>query len=231
MAGAPNAGARKPLPRHAANDVSEPMEKKVKAAEGLRERKRRQTRERIAQAAMTLFLKQGFESTTVDQIAEAADVSKRGFFDYFPTKEDVVAAWQDEFAQMLLAEVAARPAREPLAKVVEEALVSTILAAINPQTLAIGKLIHNTPALSARDHLKYAKLEQKLAEALAERPKGKFDPLRVRLLAMSVIGALRIAGQTWNLDQLASKSPAHVRKLAKSLWSTLGELGAEGKGK
>ena len=79
---ASRAASQKPLPRHAANGVSEHMEKKVsKAAEGLRERKRRQTRERIAQAAMTLFLDQGFEATTIDQIAEAADVSKRGFFD------------------------------------------------------------------------------------------------------------------------------------------------------
>lgn len=229
---ASRAASQKPLPRHAANGVSEHMEKKVsKAAEGLRERKRRQTRERIAQAAMTLFLDQGFEATTIDQIAEAADVSKRGFFDYFPTKEDVVAAWQDEFSEALLTEIAERPAKEPMAKVVEESLVSTIVAAVNPQTLAIGKLIHETPALRARDHLKYAKLEQKLVEALNARAKGKADQLRIRLLAMSTIGALRIAGQTWNLDQLASKSPAHIRKLARSLWSTLGELGAEGKGK
>lgn len=199
--------------------------------EGLRERKRRQTRERISQAAMTLFLEQGFEATTVDQIAEAAEVSKRGFFDYFPAKEDVVAAWQDEFAASLLAAVAARPAKEPMTKVVEEALLSTIVAAVNPQSLAIGRLIKDTPALRARDHLKYAKLEQKLVDALTARAKGKTDELRIRLLAMSTIGALRIAGQTWNIDQLVNKSPAHIRKIAKTLWSTLSELGAEGKGK
>lgn len=200
-----------------------------KAKEGLRERKRRQTRERISQAALTLFIEQGFESTTIDQIAEMADVSKRGFFDYFPTKEDVVTAWQDEFAETLLAAVAARPAKESMARVVEEALISTILSAVNPQSLAIGRLIHGTPALRARDHLKYAKLEQKLVEALTARAKSKADPLRIRLLAMSTIGALRIAGQTWDTEQLLSKSPAHLRKIAKTLWATLGELGTEGK--
>ena len=201
-----------------------------KPGEGLRERKRRQTRERIARAAMDLFLEQGFEATTVDQIAEAADVSKRGFFDYFPVKEDVVAAWQDEFAEQLLSAVAARPAKEPMARAVEEALLSTIVAAVNPQSLAIGKLIRETPALRARDHLKYAKLEQKLVEALTTRAKGKGDPLRIQLLAMTTIGALRIAGQTWNLDQLLNKSPVHIRKIARTLWATLSELGAEGKG-
>ncbi|CAN5183359.1 TetR/AcrR family transcriptional regulator [soil metagenome] len=199
--------------------------------EGLRERKRRQTRERIARAAMNLFLEHGFEATTVDQIADAADVSKRGFFDYFPAKEDVVAAWQDEFADSLLAAVAARPANEPMPKVVEEALLATIVAAVNPQSLAIGRLIKSTPALRARDHLKYAKLEQRLVEALTARAKGKADDLRIRLLAMSTIGALRVAGQTWNPDQFLNRSPAYLRKIAKTLWSTLGELGAEGKDK
>jgi AcrR family transcriptional regulator len=63
----------------------------AEAPEGRRERKRRQTRERIEQAAMALFLERGFDATTIEDITEAADVSKRSFFDYFPSKEDVVA--------------------------------------------------------------------------------------------------------------------------------------------
>jgi AcrR family transcriptional regulator len=81
-----------------------------KPAEGLRERKRRETRDRITQAAMALFLEQGFDATTVDEIATDANVSKRSFFDYFPTKEDVVAAWQDAFSATLTDAVKARPA-------------------------------------------------------------------------------------------------------------------------
>jgi AcrR family transcriptional regulator len=201
--------------------------KTAATTEGLRERKRRQTRERIASAAMTLFLERGFEATTVDDIAAAAEVSKRGFFDYFPTKEDVVAAWQDEFSNALLAAVVARPAKEPLTRVVEEALTSTILDAINPQTLAIGRLIKTTPALRARDHLKYAKLEQKLYDALAARAKGKPDQLRIRLLAMVTIGALRVAGEVWNTDQLGKKSGPEIRKIANLLWEQLREFGSE----
>src|SRR3979409_1637082 len=106
--------------------------------EGRRERKRRQTRERIEQAAMALFLKRGFDGTTIEDITEAADVSKRSFFDYFPSKEEVVFAWQDSFADSLAAAVAERPADEPLVKVVEEALTSAIMAALDPQSLALG---------------------------------------------------------------------------------------------
>jgi AcrR family transcriptional regulator len=203
------------------------VKKKIPTTEGLRERKRRQTRERIANAAMALFLERGFEATTIDEIAAAADVSKRGFFDYFPTKEDVVAAWQDEFSNALIAAVAARPANEPLTKVVQEALTSTIVNAINPQSLAIGRLIQNTPSLRARDHLKYAKLEQGLTEALIARAKRKPDQLRIRLLAMITIGALRVAGQTWNVDQLSKKPAAEIGKIAKLLWEQLREIGLE----
>jgi hypothetical protein len=63
-------------------------------APGLRERKRRQTRDRLTKVAMELFLARGFEATTLDDIAAAAEISRRSFFHYFASKEDVVLAWQ-----------------------------------------------------------------------------------------------------------------------------------------
>jgi len=77
---------------------------------GLRERKRQQTRERLTRAAMALFLERGFEATTLDDIAAAADISRRSFFHYFESKEDVVFAWQEESTAALIAAVAGRPA-------------------------------------------------------------------------------------------------------------------------
>jgi len=62
---------------------------------GLRERKKAKTRAAIRREAMRLFREQGYEETTVEQIAEAAEVSPSTFFRYFPTKEDVVL--QDDF--------------------------------------------------------------------------------------------------------------------------------------
>ena len=79
------------------------FDEELTATEGRRERKRRETRERIEHAAMTLFLDRGFDATTIEDIAESADVSKRSFFDYFPSKEEVVFAWQDSFADRLKA--------------------------------------------------------------------------------------------------------------------------------
>ena len=62
--------------------------------EGLRERKRRETLRRIAEQGLKLFLTNGFEATTLDQIAEAAGISRRTFFYYFKSKEDILMAWQ-----------------------------------------------------------------------------------------------------------------------------------------
>src|SRR3954453_21170674 len=59
-------------------------------ATGLRERKKQQTREQIARVAMKLFLKRGFDAVTVAEVAEAADVSEKTVFNYFPAKEDLV---------------------------------------------------------------------------------------------------------------------------------------------
>ncbi|NKN07194.1 TetR family transcriptional regulator [Rhizobium laguerreae] len=204
--------------------------KRTETTEGRRERKRRQTRERIEQAAMTLFLQRGFEATTIENITEAADVSKRSFFDYFPSKEEVVFAWQDAFADRLMAAIAARPADESSVTVVEAAITATVIAAVDEPGLALGELIHRTPALKARDQLKYAKLEQKLAEALFLRKQG--DPLerpRMRILAAIVIGALRVGAELWQQRPPSASPQDFAREIFTDLWKMLAEFGDEAK--
>lgn len=204
--------------------------KQPEAVEGRRERKRRQTRERIEQAAMTLFLERGFDATTIEEITEAADVSKRSFFDYFPSKEEVVFAWQDSFADRLMAAIAARPAGESPIKAVEEALIVTVTNSADERALALGELIHCTPALKARDQLKYAKLEQKLTEALIART--GIDPqtrTHMRLLSAIVIGALRVGGELWQERAAGVSMETFARETFSELWKMLAEFGQEAK--
>jgi AcrR family transcriptional regulator len=200
-------------------------------SEGRRERKRRETKARIADAALTLFLKRGFAATTVDEVATAADVSKRSFFDYFPAKEDVVFAWQDEFGAALSSAVASRPAGEPPAVVVEEAMTSAIAAALEPRSIAIERLVRDTPALSQRAQVKYARLEHALAEALMSRLRpAPAERFRARLLAMVAIGALRLGSD--DLFRDGSPRPAqaltHTKQAFRVLWTELGEMARAG---
>jgi len=79
----------------------------MKRAEGRRERKKRETRERIYEVARELFLEHGFGATTVDQIAEAADIAQTTFFNYFPSKGAVLREMTTEVSQRLEAMLAA----------------------------------------------------------------------------------------------------------------------------
>src|ERR1700686_2897031 len=94
------------------------------SAPGLRLRKRQQTRERLTRVAMALFLDRGFEATTLDDIASAADISRRSFFHYFASKEDVVFAWHEEITAALVAEIAVRPASESMLAAAENAIAA-----------------------------------------------------------------------------------------------------------
>ncbi|MGY5777817.1 TetR family transcriptional regulator [Rhizobium sp. LEGMi135b] len=197
--------------------------------EGRRERKRRQTRERIESAALRLFLERGFEATTIEDITEAADVSKRSFFDYFPSKEEVVAAWQDGFARELIGAVAAQPEDASIVEVIEAAVNSALRTAIaDPQSLALAALIRNTPALCARDQLKYAKLEKKLADALFARgSSSQEERFRLGMLAAAVVTMLRIGGERWTQSPQDVSVEQFARTMFDELWAALADLGEQ----
>ncbi|MFB9947273.1 TetR/AcrR family transcriptional regulator [Rhizobium puerariae] len=203
---------------------------KSKEPEGRRERKRRQTREKIEEAAIGLFLEKGFEATTIEDIAERADISKRSFFDYFPTKEEVVFAWQDGFAGHLMAAIASRPIDEPAVKTVQYGLVSAVVLAADERALRLGELIRRTPVLSARDQFKYAKLEAKLTEALSARcGNDKQSRDRMRLLAAVVVGALRVGGERWAEQPPGVSLETFAHWFFGDFWKTLAEFGSEGR--
>ena len=78
-----------------AREVSPPKK------EGLRERRRRETLRRIADTGLRLFLRNGYEATTLDAIAEEAGISRRTFFYYFKSKEEIILVWQSGFAEAI----------------------------------------------------------------------------------------------------------------------------------
>src|SRR4051812_29608489 len=95
----------------------------IDAAVGRREGKKAATRESPIEAAFALFIGKGFEATTVEEIADAVDVSSRTFFRYFASKEDVVLTFQEEQQAMFLERLRARPATEPVVTALKHAAV------------------------------------------------------------------------------------------------------------
>lgn len=188
-------------------------EKTKPAATGLRARKRQETREKLTGAAMALFLERGFEATTLDDIVAAADISRRTFFHYFASKEDVVFAWQEEGTAALIAAVAARPAGEPMLAAAENAIVA-MAGQLDPgEVVAMARLKRDNPALQARDQLKYEKLERALADALLKRTGNKTDKMQARLVAMIATGAMRIGGELWAAEGAREKPELLAKRM------------------
>jgi AcrR family transcriptional regulator len=192
--------------------ISKAKPRATEPAPGLRERKRQQTRERLTRMAMALFLERGFEATTLDDIAVAADISRRSFFHYFASKEDVVFAWQEEITAALVAAVAARPAAESMLNAAENAILAMIRQIEPGEAIAMAQLKRDNPALQARDQVKYEKLERALADALAKRAGHKTEKLKARLVAMITTGVMRIGSELWATEGAREKPEAQAKR-------------------
>ena len=170
------------------------------ATEPLRTRKKRLTRERILDEALRLFAERGFEGTTADDIAAAADVSRRTFFRYYPRKEDVVIEWKRQGAEAVRAAVAARPPEEPPLTAVHRALSAIVeqYQAEADVVLGLVRLIESSPTLRARAAGEYPSWEASIAEEIAARL--GVDPhtdLRPRLVAQLGMAILSTAVEAW----------------------------------
>ncbi|GAA4608492.1 TetR family transcriptional regulator [Actinoallomurus liliacearum] len=156
-----------------------PLERSLEQRLGLRERKKLKTRRSIQEHALRLFQEQGYEATTVEQIAEAAEVSPSTFFRYFPTKEDTVLT--DEYDPLILEALRGQPAElsptEALRNVLRE-LIGEMLAADRQRILDRSRLMLAVPALRARQWEQTRETQDRIVEALAERlgrPAGDFE--------------------------------------------------------
>jgi AcrR family transcriptional regulator len=170
----------------------------------LRERKKVETRRAIEEAAVQLFLAGGFDATTVDEIAAAADVSPRTFHRYFATKEEVVLGTGAEEAEQIVAVLRSRPVDEPLL----DSLRMVVLAQADEWERDRGlmldqlRLVLRTPSLRAR----YLEVVQgcidPIAKAVGERSGGRTADraqasLEARAIAGAVIGMATAVIELW----------------------------------
>jgi AcrR family transcriptional regulator len=136
----------------------------------LQERKQELVRGEIFNAAWRLFGAHGYEATTVADIAAAAGVSRRTFFRYFSSKEDVLVETTDDLAEAMLAAMAERPSTEPPLVAIERALVPVLEGRLQTErTQTIIRLLRESRTLRRAMLERHALMEERLAVQLAAR--------------------------------------------------------------
>lgn len=143
---------------------------------GRRERKKQRTREALIEAAFELFQAKGFDATTVEEIADAVDVSSRTFFRYFSSKEDLPITVQEEQLQAVLEALEARPPEEPVVTALRNATVSIARATENGElgfdaarAKCVIDMMSQSPAILARTLEHAQKKQADLTRVIARR--------------------------------------------------------------
>jgi AcrR family transcriptional regulator len=169
-------------------------------ATGLRERKKQQTRDQIARVAMTLFLERGFDTVTVAEVADAADVSEKTVFNYFPAKEDLVFPNGEARWAALLDRIRERPPGaslvQPFRAATHEYLDQVATGDVDELT-ARPRLVMQSEALRARLFVWWEREAALLAPVIAEAAgdkEGRIVPAVVaRTLAWTHRTTFRVA--------------------------------------
>lgn len=170
-------------------------------ATGLRERKKQRVRETLAEVALALFDERGFGAVTVDEIVAQAEVSPRTFYRYFPSKEAVLFADQEEMLALVRSSIAVRPNTEPPLTALRNALteVSEHYAEHRDRHARRARMAETGAEVGAYQRsVVVPQWEDALTDVLAQRLGVNADiDLRPRLLAGTAIAALQAVSRVW----------------------------------
>ena len=185
---------------------------------GLRELKKRRTRELIADTAMRLFLERGFGAVTVVEIARAAEVAEKTVYNYFPTKEDLVYERLESFESALLAAIRGRKPGESFLAAFGRFVLGSggLLAAedASEKLRAVSRMIAGSPALLAREEHVFARYTASLAALIAEETGARDDDVRPWVAANALMGVHRALVDYVRRETLAGTPNA---KLARAV--------------
>ncbi|MEV6999545.1 TetR family transcriptional regulator [Streptomyces sp. NPDC093982] len=206
--------------------------------ETLRERKKQRTREALLRTALELFTTQGYEHTTVDDIAAAVDVSQRTFFRYFAGKEEAALALQDMTVAHFLEAVRERPPHEAPMEALRQAVLegwdtlNEVIQSVVPVELYLRmyQVIESTPVLLAAHLRRSVEIEEAIARILAEREGVDLDTdPRPRLAVALFGGVMRLTERQWSsgedvsLDAMRALTVSHLEQVGPALsesWRT-----------
>jgi AcrR family transcriptional regulator len=190
----------------------------------LRQRKRERTRAALIDAALDLFERQGYEATTIDEIAAAADVSPRTFFRYFPTKEAV--ALGEDVGPGIIESLAARPAEEPILESVRRVVgdgLALVSAEDRDALLARLRIVYRTPSLRARRWEYQLEMGRISGAILAARRGLPPDDLGSRVTAAAVFTAIEVAMDDWQQHEGRTDLGAAIEAAVDQLGQAFGD--------
>jgi AcrR family transcriptional regulator len=156
---------------------------------GLRERKKERTRELIASTALALFAERGYARTTVAEIADAAEVSERTVFTYFPTKEDILFSDHAELRRSLAQALAARPPGAPALDVLRDFIIDHLSRADGFERTR-RRILNGDEALHGHLRARQAAFGALIAEAIAADLGEDVDDLRPQLVTAAIVAAI-----------------------------------------
>jgi AcrR family transcriptional regulator len=177
---------------------------------GLRERKKQQTRETIARVALELFAKRGYENTTLAEIADAADVSKRTIFAYFESKEDILFCDEPMFYEQLKEKLEQRPPGATTVDALRDFLSSVV--SMDEDARLRKKIIHSDESLRLSERGRSARIEQLIADSIARDLDAEPGDLRPPLVAASVTAAFNAARD--RLEAESGEPVSHEQAMA-----------------
>jgi AcrR family transcriptional regulator len=184
---------------------------------GLRERKKRRTRELIAETARQLFAERGFEQVTVTEIAREAEVSPATVFNYFPTKEDLFYSRLEAFEDELMTAIRERAAGQSVVDAFagfllgQGGVLTMDASEADEQLRTITRIITESPALLARERQVFDRYAQTLAALLAEETGAEPDDSVPRVVANALLGLHRALIDQVRREALAGTPVAEIR--------------------
>jgi AcrR family transcriptional regulator len=204
--------------------------------EGLRERKKRQTRETIAHAAMALFAEHGFDAVTVADVARAADVSEKTVFNYFPAKEDLVLHGGEERRAALIEAIRSRPEGTSIVEPFRAASLDFVERVEHDPVesiVAIPRLVSQSRLLRDRLFLGWEQEAAALSPVIAEETGAAEGDLVAAVVARTLAWTHRLVFRAAFQRLLAGEDQvavaADLREQARRAYETL-EQGLAGYG-
>jgi AcrR family transcriptional regulator len=188
-----------------------------------RQRKKAETRDRIRACALRLFLEQGYDATTVEQISAAAGVSHMTFFRYFPAKEDVVLS--DSYDPLIASRLEQTPVSWPLLQRIRTVLVEGLAQVYETDRdtlLAQNKLIASTPALRDRLWADQIATQRLFLEVLGAGQGDRRPSLQARVTVAACLAAASTAILAW----VENDGTPELPELIDQAFETLANPGA-----